>query len=109
MSQTASSKKERSFINDFLIGATSAAVSKTIVAPIERARLLYIPILARTPYYSEQKYMSIFKGLKRIASEEGITVFWRRNLSNVVRYFPTQALNFACKDFYKKTLCQFNP
>ena len=32
--------------------------------------------------------------------------FWRGNLANVVRYFPTQALNFACKDFYK-TL--FNP
>ena len=23
------------------------------------------------------------------------------NLANVVRYFPTQAINFACKDFYK--------
>lgn len=32
--------------------------------------------------------------------------FWRGNLANVVRYFPTQALNFACKDFYKSI---FNP
>jgi solute carrier family 25 (adenine nucleotide translocator) protein 4/5/6/31 len=28
--------------------------------------------------------------------------FWRGNLANVVRYFPTQALNFAFKDTYKK-------
>ena len=55
MSQTTSSKKERIFINDFLIGSASAAVSKTIVAPIERAKLAYIPILARTPYNSGQK------------------------------------------------------
>jgi len=34
---------------------------------------------------------------------------WRGNLANVIRYFPTQALNFACKDTYKKWLCPFNP
>lgn len=27
--------------------------------------------------------------------------FWRGNLANVIRYFPTQALNFALKDKYK--------
>lgn len=26
---------------------------------------------------------------------------WRGNLANVIRYFPTQALNFAFKDVYK--------
>ena len=39
MSQTAPPKK-KNFIVDFLIGGTSAAVSKTIVAPIERVKLL---------------------------------------------------------------------
>merc|ERR1712184_93552 len=29
---------------------------------------------------------------------EGIYPFWRGNLANVLRYFPTQALNFASKD-----------
>ncbi len=32
----------------------------------------------------------------------GICVLWRGNLANVIRYFPTQALNFAFKDKYKK-------
>lgn len=41
-------------------------------------------------------------------SEQGFTSFWRGNLANVVRYFPTQALNFAFKDFYKKTLNPYN-
>lgn len=27
---------------------------------------------------------------------------WRGNGTNVIRYFPTQALNFAFKDSYKK-------
>jgi len=30
-------------------------------------------------------------------------------LANVIRYFPTQALNFAFKDTYKKVFCPFNP
>ena len=30
-------------------------------------------------------------------------------MANVIRYFPTQALNFACKDFYKTYLCPYNP
>ena len=32
---------------------------------------------------------------------EGIAPFWRGNLANVLRYFPTQALNFAFKDTIK--------
>merc|ERR1711963_786790 len=32
---------------------------------------------------------------------EGIGSFWRGNMANVIRYFPTQALNFAFKDTVK--------
>lgn len=38
----------------------------------------------------------------RIPKEQGFLSFWRGNLANVIRYFPTQALNFAFKDKYKK-------
>merc|ERR1719147_118712 len=37
----------------------------------------------------------------RIPKEQGFMSFWRGNLANVIRYFPTQALNFAFKDKYK--------
>lgn len=36
----------------------------------------------------------------------GLLPFWRGNLANCIRYFPTQALNFAFKDTIKRT---FNP
>ena len=32
----------------------------------------------------------------------GVLPFWRGNLANCIRYFPTQALNFAFKDQIKK-------
>lgn len=38
----------------------------------------------------------------RIPREQGFMSFWRGNLANVIRYFPTQALNFAFKDVYKQ-------
>ncbi len=38
----------------------------------------------------------------RIPKEQGFASFWRGNLANVIRYFPTQALNFAFKDKYKQ-------
>ena len=38
----------------------------------------------------------------RIPKEQGFLAFWRGNMANVIRYFPTQALNFAFKDKYKQ-------
>merc|ERR1712243_235099 len=37
----------------------------------------------------------------RVLQTEGVYPFWRGNLANVLRYFPTQALNFAFKDSIK--------
>ena len=48
-------------------------------------------------------------GFSRVVAEQGAGALWRGNLANVVRYFPTQALNFACKDFYKKVFCPYDP
>jgi len=38
---------------------------------------------------------------RRVIAEEGFASLWRGNWANVLRYFPTQALNFAFKDLYK--------
>jgi len=39
---------------------------------------------------------------RRIPQEQGFLSLWRGNMANVIRYFPTQALNFAFKDSYKQ-------
>merc|ERR1711982_89989 len=36
------------------------------------------------------------------SSEQGIAAFWRGNFTNIIRYFPTQAFNFAFKDSIKE-------
>jgi len=102
-------KKKKNFLVDFLIGGVSAAVSKTVVAPIERVKLLLQVQDANKKIAPDQRYNGIVDCFSRVKAEQGIGAFWRGNMANVIRYFPTQALNFACKDFYKQTLNPYNP
>merc|ERR1712018_348552 len=47
--------------------------------------------------------MGVVDCTRRVLMTEGVYPFWRGNLANVLRYFPTQALNFAFKDQIKNT------
>jgi solute carrier family 25 (mitochondrial adenine nucleotide translocator), member 4/5/6/31 len=49
----------------------------------------------------DRKYNGIIDTFSRTASSEGVLSLWRGNTANVIRYFPTQALNFAFRDTYK--------
>lgn len=93
---------DNSFFIDFMMGGVSAAVSKTAAAPIERVKLL---IQNQDEMMKQgrlaKKYDGIAECFRRTAAEEGLTSFWRGNTANVIRYFPTQALNFAFKDKFK--------
>ncbi|CEJ54263.1 ADP,ATP carrier protein [Penicillium brasilianum] len=90
------------FVVDFLMGGVSAAVSKTAAAPIERVKLL---IQNQDEMLKQgrldRKYNGIVDCFKRTSAQEGVVSLWRGNTANVIRYFPTQALNFAFRDTYK--------
>uniref|UniRef100_A0A4X1W587 ADP/ATP translocase n=2 Tax=Sus scrofa TaxID=9823 RepID=A0A4X1W587_PIG len=91
-----------SFAKDFLAGGVAAAISKTAVAPIERVKLLLQVQHASKQITADKQYKGIIDCVVRIPKEQGVLSFWRGNLANVIRYFPTQALNFAFKDKYKQ-------
>lgn len=95
-------KDPMSFAKDFLAGGISAAISKTAVAPIERVKLILQVQAANKQIAAGKEYKGIVDCLVRIPKEQGFAAFWRGNLANVIRYFPTQALNFAFKDVYKQ-------
>ncbi|OOF97137.1 hypothetical protein ASPCADRAFT_45724 [Aspergillus carbonarius ITEM 5010] len=90
------------FVVDFLMGGVSAAVSKTAAAPIERIKLLIQnqDEMLRAGRL-DKKYNGIVDCFRRTAASEGVVSLWRGNTANVIRYFPTQALNFAFRDTYK--------
>merc|ERR1712176_1333572 len=47
------------------------------------------------------RYTGIVNCFTRVSKEQGIAAFWRGNFTNIIRYFPTQAFNFAFKDGIK--------
>jgi len=100
----------RDFAIDFLMGGVSAAVSKTAAAPIERIKLL---IQNQDEMIKSGRLAEPYKGIsdcfKRVIAEEGMGSLWRGNMANVLRYFPTQAFNFAFKDTIKAMFPKYSP
>merc|ERR1711939_706871 len=96
------SKTPQEFFADFMMGGVSAAVAKTAAAPIERIKLL---VQNQGEMLKSGRLATPYKGIvdcaTRTYADEGLVSFWRGNTANVIRYFPTQALNFAFKDYYK--------
>jgi solute carrier family 25 (adenine nucleotide translocator) protein 4/5/6/31 len=95
-------KVKLSFVEDFILAGTAAAVSKTAAAPIERVKLL---VQNQDEMIKQGRLSHPYKGvgdcISRVMAEEGLVPFWRGNMANVLRYFPTQALNFAIKPVVK--------
>merc|ERR1711965_1174377 len=99
------------FLIDFAAGGISGAVSKTLTAPIERVKLVIQTQDANPRIMSGEvpQYTGIGNCFSRILSEQGLASFWRGNLTNVIRYFPTQAFNLAFKDSIKKLFPKYSP
>ncbi|CAO4374307.1 unnamed protein product [Caenorhabditis nigoni] len=92
------------FAIDLLIGGVSASVSKTAVAPIERVKILLQVQYSHKDIPPDKRFNGIIDAFIRVPREQGFSSFWRGNLTNVIRYFPTQAFNFAFNDLYKSIL-----
>ena len=93
-----------SFIENFALSGCAAVISKTVAAPIERIKLLIqnqAEMLKQGRI--DRPYDNIVECTTRTYRSEGFFAFWRGNLANCLRYFPTQALNFAFKDRIKQT------
>ena len=94
--------KKLGFVENFMLAGVAAGVSKTVAAPIERIKLL---VQNQDEMIKQGRLDKPYNGVidctKRTMASEGVQAMWRGNLANVLRYFPTQALNFAFKDTIK--------
>lgn len=97
------SSKKLSFAENFALSGAAAIISKTAAAPIERIKLLVQnqDEMLKAGRLSEP-YKGVIDCTVRTYKTEGILPFWRGNMANCIRYFPTQALNFAFKDKIKQ-------
>ncbi|TXG61216.1 hypothetical protein EZV62_012579 [Acer yangbiense] len=94
------------FHRDLMAGALMGGVVHTIVAPIERAKLLLqtqesnIAIVGS----GRRRFKGMVDCILRTVREEGVLSLWRGNGSSVLRYYPSVALNFSLKDLYRNIL-----
>ena len=85
-------------VASFLAGGVAGAVSRTVVSPLERLKILYqIQSAGRTEYQ-----LSIWKALEKMYKDEGWRGFMRGNGTNCVRIIPYSAVQFSAYSVYKK-------
>ncbi|KAF7894875.1 uncharacterized protein EAE97_007123 [Botrytis byssoidea] len=82
----------------FCAGGVAGAVSRTVVSPLERLKILFqIQSVGREEYK-----MSVGKGLMKMWKEEGWRGLMRGNGTNCIRIVPYSAVQFGSYNFYKK-------
>ena len=111
---------------DALAGACAGAVTKTVVAPIERVKLLMqlqfsidkkstknvdaqnaatgLPKTNATSPVADGRRLGAFEVAKKVYERQGLVAFWRGNTPNVIRQGGTAAMNFLLMDWYKTAI-----
>ena len=84
--------KLNNIVIDFLSGGIAGSIAKTITSPLEIVKLIH-----QTQSNEKYKKNGIFLSIKYLIKKKGIFSLWRGNLSNILRYFPLQAINFSVK------------
>lgn len=98
--------------SDLFIGGSIGAVSKTVMAPVERVKLLLQTMDSNPDIRSGkvQPYKGIVDCFARVNAEQGMLSFWRGNLVNCLRYAPQQGSALAFNDFINNNLFpKYNP
>jgi solute carrier family 25 (adenine nucleotide translocator) protein 4/5/6/31 len=102
--------KVEQLLTDLVVGGSIGAISKTIMAPVERVKLLMQtqdsnPAVLRGEV---KRYEGIGDCFKRVYSEQGMAAFWRGNLVNCLRYAPQQGSALAFNDMLNNMFPAYN-
>lgn len=82
----------------FCGGGVAGAVSRTVVSPLERLKiLLQVQSVGREAYK-----LSVGQALAKMWREEGWRGFMRGNGTNCIRIVPYSAVQFSSYNFYKR-------
>jgi solute carrier family 25 (adenine nucleotide translocator) protein 4/5/6/31 len=115
MSQTPPAARKETNISDlfrdFLLGGTIGAIAKTLMAPVERVKLLLQTQHSNPDVVSGKvvPYKSIPDCFRRVNAEQGFIAFWRGNLVNCLRYAPQQGSALAFNDYLNKLFPDYDP
>jgi solute carrier family 25 (adenine nucleotide translocator) protein 4/5/6/31 len=95
-----SSTKAFSPAKDAVAGAFAGGIAKTVVAPIERVKLI-MQLNTSSRGTTIKRSHGAWEVTKQVYREQGILAFWRGNTPNVIRQAGSSAMNFLLMDWYK--------
>jgi solute carrier family 25 (adenine nucleotide translocator) protein 4/5/6/31 len=106
----AKKSKVEQLASDLLIGGSIGAISKTVMAPVERVKLLMQTQDSNPDVLSGkvQRYTGIGDCFRRVNAEQGFGAFWRGNLVNCLRYAPQQGSALAFNDLINSLFPNYN-
>ena len=87
-------------LSDLVIGGSVGAVAKTVMAPVERIKLLLQTMDSNPDIISGkiEPYKGVGDCFTRVRADQGMQAFWRGNLVNCLRYAPQQGSALAFND-----------
>ena len=84
-------------VASFVAGGVAGAVSRTVVSPLERLKILFqVQSVGRNEYK-----MSVPKALAKMWRDEGWRGFMAGNGTNCIRIVPYSAVQFGAYNIYK--------
>ncbi|KAI0595884.1 solute carrier family 25 member 42 [Biscogniauxia sp. FL1348] len=89
----------------FCAGGVAGAVSRTVVSPLERLKILF---QVQSAGHNEYK-LSVGKALAKMWKEEGWRGFMRGNGTNCIRIVPYSAVQFGSYNLYKRHFFETTP
>ncbi|CAD6196410.1 unnamed protein product [Caenorhabditis auriculariae] len=90
------------FSKDFFAGAAAAAISKTVIAPMERVKLILQLQNSQSTLAIDKRYKGIIDCFVRVPKEQGFLSFWRGNWVNIMRSCSQESLGLAFKELFRK-------
>lgn len=95
-------KEDKHFsIKTFLSGGIAGSVAKTLVAPIDRCKIL---LQVHNTHYEGY---GIFESFYRIVQKEGFFSLYKGNGAQMLRIFPYAAMQFTSYETYKRLNVSF--
>lgn len=90
-------------VASFVAGGVAGAVSRTVVSPLERLKILFqVQSVGRNEYK-----MSVPKALAKMWRDEGWRGFMAGNGTNCIRIVPYSAVQFGAYNVYKRVSLDF--
>eukprot|EP00977_Amphora_coffeiformis_P024913 scaffold17644_cov170-Amphora_coffeaeformis.AAC.1 len=87
-------------IRNLLAGGLAGMVAKSVVAPLDRIKIMYQ--VTNVPFH----FHSLPHVMKRIVRTEGLDALWKGNVATMVRIFPYSGIQFMTYDRIKSFFLQ---